>query len=319
MLSQGPVTAELERELAQYLNKNFALFTGNGSQAQALILMAKGVGPGSEVILPSYVCHKVYSAIEITGATPVLTDIGDNWVMTPAEVKKAITSKTKAIILPHVYGINAWTEEFNDFGIPVLEDICQSLGHNNAAFRTGTYTPFAFTSFHGTKPMGAGEGGMMFVNDETLFHKILEIRESNPLITDGNELVAAVALSQFKRYNSILNRRKEIAEFFMNSINPELWQNMKMVSEKSMYFRFLLKSTRPFESIKQEFYKRGIHVRKGVDNLIHREIGLSDNLFPNSTRAYETTVSIPLLPQLTHDQLLSVTDAVEEIHRLTLI
>jgi perosamine synthetase len=302
MLSSGENTAELEKQLAAYLNKNHALMTGNGSQAQVLILMALGIGPGKEVILPSYVCDKVYKAVEITGAKPVLVDIGLNWLMEPNNVVPYLQKNTAAIILPHVYGYNAWQQGFEQFNVPIIEDICQSLGHNHLPFRTGTYTDFAFTSFHGTKPLAAGEGGMVFVNDEKVFGKLVQIRNSNPLFTKSTEMVASLALSQLNRYADVLKRRGEIAAFYNNNIESALTESSQDSLVQSMHFRYILKSNKDFEVIKAEYYKAGIHVRKGVDNLIHREIGLSDDTFPNSTNSYNTTVSIPLLPQLTQAQ-----------------
>lgn len=302
MLSSGDKTTQLEKQLAAYLNKKHALITGNGSQAEVLILLALGIGPGKEVILPSYVCNKVYKAVEITGAKPVLVDIGLNWLMEPSNVAPYLQKNTAAILLPHVYGYNGWQQNFEQFNVPIIEDICQSLGHNHLPFRTGTYTDFAFTSFHGTKPMAAGEGGMVFVNDEEVFAKIVQIRNTNPLFTKSTEMVASLALSQFNRYGDLLKRRDEIATFYNNNIEPTLTESSQDRLLKSMHFRYILKSNKDFDLIKAEYYKAGIHVRKGVDNLIHREIGLSDDAFPNSTNAYNTTVSIPLLPQLTQTQ-----------------
>lgn len=313
MLSSGSVTNNLEAYLAEYLQKKHALFTGNGSQAQTLLLLGMGVGLGDEVILPSYVCNKVYKAVEITGATPVLADIGDRWLMEPENVKPLISPRTAAIVLPHVYGLNGWSEKFREFNIPLIEDICQSLGHTNKNWRTGTYTDYAFTSFHGTKPLGAGEGGMLFINDSKLFEKILKIRRKNAMYTLGTEMVAATALSQFQRYDAILKRRREIADYYNQNLPEKLNREMKALTASSMNFRYILKSEKGFEHIKTTFMDRGIHVRKGVDNLIHREKGKEDLEFPNSTSAFESTISIPLLPQLSNEEVKYIVSVTNEL------
>jgi dTDP-4-amino-4,6-dideoxygalactose transaminase len=315
LLSSGENSAELEQELAKYLNKEHALFTGNGSQAQTLIMQAIGVGPGKEVILPTYVCSKVAKAVEILGAKPIIVDIGDSWLLEPQNVRNKINENTAAIILPHVYGFNAWSEDFLQWGIPVIEDICQSTGSNNANLRTGTYTDFAFTSFHGTKPLAAGEGGMLFVNDSNLFEKIKQIRKSNPLYTLGTEMASALALSIFKQYDKILAKRQEIANIYTANIDQSLVEHYKSGTLKSMSFRYILKSNGNFDAIRIAYLNEGIHVRKGVDSLVHREFKFADNEFPKSVKAFETTVSIPILPHLTAEQVNHIVETTNKLHK----
>lgn len=319
MLSSGSVTNKLEAFLAEYLQKKHSLFTGNGSQAQTLLLLGMGVGLGDEVILPSYVCNKVYKAVEITGATPVLADIGNRWTIEPEHVKPLINPRTAAIVLPHVYGLNGWAEKFMEFNVPVIEDICQSLGHSDKNARTGSYTGYAFTSFHGTKPVGAGEGGMLFINDSKQFEKILKIRRNNAMYTLGTEMAAATVLAQMQRYESILQRRREIAEYYNTNLPEALNRKMQNLTSSSMNFRYLLHSEKEFDSIKKAFIERGIHVRKGVDNLIHRETGREDAEFPNSTAAFEQTVSIPLLPQSSDEEIQYIVSVTNELFEKNII
>ncbi|MBS3912920.1 MAG: DegT/DnrJ/EryC1/StrS family aminotransferase [Bacteroidetes bacterium] len=308
LLSKAEGITAFEKKMAEHLNKKFALFTGNGSQAQALILMAMELAMDDEVILPSYVCKKVYDAVIFAGATPVLCDIGTDWLMTPEEVAQKISGKTRAIILPHVVGLNGWNADFNSFGIPVLEDICQSFSDQDGP---GTYTNFAFTSFHGTKPIAAGEGGMLFVNDENIYSKILKIRKEIPVFTVGNELTSAVANTLLERWNVILQRRKEIAELYHFHLPQRL--NMKFLKQKNATnFRYLLQSDKDFQSIRLAYLDKGIHVRQGIDNLIHRDIGLSDTEFPNSSFLFQTTVSIPILPQLKEEEIQHIISVTKE-------
>ena len=90
MLSNGVLMSKLELELAQYLNKKYAIFTGNGTQAQVLILKALGIGPGDEVILPTYVCDKVLKGILFVGATPVFCDVNGHWCLCSISSKNRI-------------------------------------------------------------------------------------------------------------------------------------------------------------------------------------------------------------------------------------
>lgn len=312
MLSRGENMLNLERNLGNYLNKKYALFTGNGTQAQMLILKSLGVGAGDEVILPTYVCDKVWKGVTSIGATPVLCDVGENGVMIQANIAEKITPKTKAIILVHIFGINAWSEDLRAFNIPIIEDICQSFGSIKPEHRTGTYTDYAFTSFHGTKAMGLGEGGMLFINDETEFASIKEIKSRLGFITSGTDMLAAMGNSQFSRYTTGLEIRNGIAEKYLSLIPEELNQWANSVRQNSMHFRYVLKSDKNWENIQQAYLQHGIHVRKGVDSLLHRQYELSDDHFPVATRLFNQAVSLPILPQLSEadtDKIISVTQS----------
>lgn len=318
MLSRAEEMQELENRMGKYLNKKHALFTGNGTQAQWLILMGMGIGPGDEVILPSYVCRKVYTAVKLTGATPVLCDIGKDWVMTIEKTKEKVSARTRAVLLPHVYGLNAWNDGFAELGVPVIEDICQSFGHLDKANCTGTHTGAAFVSFHGTKPIAGGEGGMLFVNGNGLFEKIQEIRSAHPFISFGSNTVAAGLLAQFDHYKEALRKRNAIAKRYNTELPDALNADQKRLTDSSMNFRYVLKSKKDFEKIRQKFMEKNIHVRKGVDNMIHRDEALEGD-FPNTETCFATSVSIPILPQMGDKEIQRVVEAVNGMYEQGLL
>jgi len=303
MLSKGTITISLEKEMATYLNKSFSLATGNGTQAMMLLLVGMGIGPGDEVILPSYVCDKVYFGVMRIGATPVLCDIGNQWVMTYDSVKKVVTDKTAAIILVHIFGINAWDKNFENLNIPIIEDLCQSFGHIDICNRTGSYSSFSFTSFHGTKCIQSGEGGMLFCEDEKVFNAIKEKLNTWPEITHYSDLQAASVLSILHRYENILSIRNSITKRFIDGFPKELIDKSKINSLNSMFFRFPLKWEIDFTTLQSDFNKEGIAIRKGVDSLIHRQLGISDAEFTETVNTYNSTVSIPILPQFSKSQI----------------
>lgn len=315
MLSRGEEVAALEAEMAGYFGKRFALFTGNGSQAQTLILGAMGTGPGDEVVLPTYVCHKVADAVKLTGATPVLCDVGEYWNATPETVSSVCTVRTTAVVLPHVNGINAWKPAFGELGVPVIEDICQCIGDNHLKGQAGTNTSWAFTSFHGTKCIGSGEGGMLLTDDEEQFKKVLTLRRENPLYTAGTELSAAIARAQLKRYADILERREEIARRYNTGLPETLTAAYRSLGTDSMKFRYLLKIRTSHMQARTAFAAAGIHVRQGIDHLIHRDMGLDDARFPNAVSLFSNTLSIPLLPQMTDEQVAHVITTINNLYK----
>jgi perosamine synthetase len=303
MLFKGTISIALEKQMANYLNKSFSLATGNGTQAMMLLLSGMGIGPGDEVILPSYVCDKVYFGVIRLGARPVLCDIGNQWVMTYDSVKKVVSDKTAAIILVHIFGINAWDNDFENLNIPIIEDLCQSFGHIDPFKRTGRYSRFSFTSFHGTKCIQSGEGGMLFCEDEQVFNTIKEKVHTWPEITHYSDLQAAPALAILNRYDDILSIRNTIASRFMDEFPKDLIDRSKIPSLNSMFFRFPLKWEMNFTILQTDFYKEGIAIRKGVDSLIHRQLEISDAEFTETVNTFKSTVSIPILPQLRKSQI----------------
>lgn len=298
MLSYDAISKSLETEMAAYLNKNYALQTGNGTQAQFILLKAMGIGPGDEVIIPTYACDKVLKGILATGAKPVLCDVNPFWIMDEQTIYKHVNNKTKAIILVHIFGINAFKEELRDFNVPVIEDICQSFG-GTPKVRTGTQTGYAFTSFHGTKMLSSGEGGMLFVNEDYIFEKCVSIQKQFGLLSRGSDLGASILLKQFNRISENLSLREQILKRYLAELPEKLIARFKTVESRSNGYRFLLQTAGEYQLIKNEFEKAGIAIRKGVDSLIHTEHEASGKAFPNASELFKTTISIPILPQLT--------------------
>lgn len=314
LLSKGEKMREFEGALASYLNKKHAIFTGNGTQALQLILSALKIGKGDEVIMPTYVCDKVWKGIAATGATPVLCDVNEFGVMDENTVFPKISPKTKAMVLVHIFGINAWKPAWEKLAFPVIEDICQSFGHEIPALKTGIHSPYAFTSFHGTKCLALGEGGMLFSNNTEIFNQAVELKGRWGNITSGTEITGVLGLNIWKRYPEALCRRNAIAERYNAEIDNTLNSKQKALGSQSMNFRYLLSSTGDWDSIKSAFLKRGIQVRKGVDALVHRDQNIPDADFMVAVKKFNHAVSIPILPQMTEDEVGYVIGAVNELH-----
>ena len=260
-------------------------------------MKALGIGPGDEVIIPTYACDKVLKGILATGAKPILCDVNPYWVMDEQTICKHVNKKTKAIILVHIFGINAFKEELRHLQIPIIEDICQSFG-GTTKIRTGTHTGYAFTSFHGTKMLSSGEGGMLFVNEADIFEKCVTIQKQFGLLCRGSDLGASILLKQFNRISENLSLREQILKRYLSELPERLIARFKTVESISNGYRFLLQTAGEYQLIKNEFEAAGIAIRKGVDSLIHTKYEVTDQAFPNASELFNTTISIPILPQL---------------------
>jgi UDP-4-amino-4-deoxy-L-arabinose-oxoglutarate aminotransferase len=311
-ISKSNITIELENTIAKKINKNYVLATGNATQAQMLILMALGVGENDEVILPSYVCDKVLKAVLSIGAKPIICDVEKHFVITPNSVSRYITKKTKAIILVHIYGINAYDTGFDKFDVPIIEDLCHTFGKTLNGDLPGSNTDFAFTSFHGTKMLGAGEGGMLFLNNKELFDKVVQFKSTKGFFTSGNELISSLVIKQIDRFEENLKKRYDIAKFYNENLPKELTSLMLDVNGNTVYFKYILKTNKSFIGIKKKYEEKGIAVRQAVDNLNHRNLNLQSELYSQSEYFYNNTFSIPIYPHLTQSEMKYIVDVTNE-------
>src|SRR5437764_1320783 len=177
-LAQGPEVAALERELAARLGVQDAAAVASGSAALELALGALGVGAGDEVLIASYVCDALYHAVRRVGATPVLVDADAATLSLSAKDALARrTSRTRAVIVPHAFGLAADLEPFQALEVPVIEDCAQALGAELDDGRlAGSRGALAVCSFYATKMIAAGEGGAV-AGPAALIARVREARD----------------------------------------------------------------------------------------------------------------------------------------------
>lgn len=178
----GPDCAELEQSLARYCRVKHAIACASGSDALLLALIAFDVGPGDEVILPSFTFFATASAVARLGAKPVFADIQpDTFNIKPAAVQRLISHKTKAILPVHLYGQCADMQALVDLGmdrdLAVIEDAAQAIGAEHAGQRAGGMGDIGCFSFYPTKNLGGfGDGGLLTTNRDHLAEKLRLLR-----------------------------------------------------------------------------------------------------------------------------------------------
>jgi len=174
----GPEVAAFEAEFAAYCEAKQAIGVANGTDALTIALRAMGVGPGDDVVVPSYTFYASAEAIPPTGARPVFCDVDpDTGCVTPETVAAALTPHTKAVIAVHLYGNIAPIAEIEALGVPVLEDAAQAAGSRFAAGRPGTLGTAATFSFFPSKNLGCfGDGGAITTNDPEIADRCRMLR-----------------------------------------------------------------------------------------------------------------------------------------------
>ena len=307
MIAQGKNTQEFERTFGTWVGvEDGGVSVGSGAAALVLALSALGIGAGGDVILSTYLCPSVLEAILTTGATPVLCDVGPNWVVTAENMAKFITPNTKALIVAHMYGIFADVESFRQFGIPIIEDCAQAIDYKGKRKVSGDIAMF---SFHPTKCFTTGEGGMAVSANSDLVAMMRSIRDGfrNPssgrLFSPMSDISASLGRNQLSRYHDALDRRKDLALKYKSALEKALPGKLQYAPlGDSMFFRFPIKIPGGLGVYQDRFAQKNICVRRGVDSLLHRLMGSVDDNFKEAVRLFEMTVSLPIYPALTDEE-----------------
>src|SRR3954449_9687319 len=174
----GPEVAAFEREFAAYCGTAHAIGVANGTDALTIALGAMGVGPGDDVVVPSYTFYASAEAIPPTGARPVFCDVDpDTACVTPETVEAALTPRTKAVMTVDLFGNVAPSEEIAALGVPVLEDAAQAAGASRRGRRAGAFGAAATFSFFPSKNLGAfGDAGAVTTDDEAIADRARMLR-----------------------------------------------------------------------------------------------------------------------------------------------
>ena len=236
-VSQGPKVAEFEALIAARVGANHGVATTSCTTALHLALMAFGIGPGDEVICPSYSFVASANAVLYAGATPVFADIeGDTWNIDPSDIDKRVTPKTKAILVVHQVGLAADLDGLRSAapkGVAIVEDAACAIGSLYNGQPIGSHGNIACLSFHPRKTISLGEGGMVITNDVGVADHVRRLRSHGASVSDLDRhraqglvfeeygelgynyrmtnIQAAIGIEQLKRLDDLLTRRRAVA------------------------------------------------------------------------------------------------------------
>ncbi|NOR52574.1 MAG: hypothetical protein GQ536_00585 [Candidatus Aminicenantes bacterium] len=319
-LSQGPKVAEFERKLADFIGKKEAAAASSGSAALHLALLALDVKENEEVILPSFVCTAVLNAVHYTGAIPIIVDIEPlSFNISVDAVKRAITDKTRVIIVPHMFGCPAEIDKLSELGVPIIEDCAQSVGANFKGRMAGSFGLLSVFSFYATKILTTAEGGMVLSDSEDLISRIKDLRDYDKRDDyvlrynyKMNDMQASMGLNQLSFLERFVDRRKEIAaryfkEFKNCNFSLPVWNEGK----EHLYFRFVIKTRDGASGYLEKLQQKNVMCRRPVYIPLHIYLKLSG--FPKSTEACQRTISIPLYPSLAEKEIEKIIAVVKEI------
>ncbi|MFO7445244.1 MAG: DegT/DnrJ/EryC1/StrS family aminotransferase [Ignavibacteriaceae bacterium] len=352
----GPEVEKMEKSLSEYLGSKYALGVSSGTDALLLALMAAGIQPGDEVIVPTYSFFATAGVVSRLNAVPVLADNDPvTFNIDPAEIEKRITRKTKAIIPVHLYGQSADMGPIMEIAqrhkLIVIEDAAQAIGvQYEDGKKVGTIGDIGCYSFFPSKNLGCfGDGGLVVTDNDELYEKlhIMRVHGGKPKyyhkVIGGNfrldALQAAVISVKLPHLDSWSAKRRKNAEIYTQlfiqaglsgeegktSFNPK----NKVLLPKAIY-KDKAGSVKNYHIYNQYIIRveNRDDVRKYLtDNNISTEIyypipfhlqecfadlGYQKGDFPNSEFSADTSIALPIYPELTEEQLKYVVDKINE-------
>jgi perosamine synthetase len=221
-----------EKGFAKYLGVAHATSLPSCTSALHLALVSLGVGAGDEVIVPDATWIATSAPVSYVGATPVFADVDKNsWCLDAAAFESAITPRTKAVIVVHLYGnmadIDAIMDVARRHGIAIIEDAAEAIGSEYRGRKAGAFGDAATFSFHGSKTLTTGEGGMLVTSRDDLFARVLRLRDHGREAGDRlfvnqeiaykykmSALQAAFGLAQLERIEELVQRKREIFSWY---------------------------------------------------------------------------------------------------------
>ncbi|MFS0852505.1 DegT/DnrJ/EryC1/StrS family aminotransferase [Microbacterium sp. 179-I 3D4 NHS] len=333
MVAQGPEVAAFEKEFAgHFVEDRPVVAVNSGTSGLHLGLLAAGVGPGDEVIVPSFTFAATANAVALTGATPVFADIEpETFTLDPRAVEAAVTERTRGILPVHLYGHPARMAELGDVaakrGLALYEDAAQAHGAALNGRPVGTFGEMAMFSLYPTKNMTSGEGGMVVTADEETARRVRLLRNQGMERQYENELIgynarmtdihAAIGRVQLTKVDAWTESRRSNAAFLDANLTGVI---VPPVADgaRHVYHQYTIRVEEDrdgFARALKEEYSIGSGVYYPIPN--HRLPSLQQYApgldLPETERAAREAVSLPVHPSLSAEDLDRIVAAVNAL------
>jgi perosamine synthetase len=326
-----------ERSFADYVGVKHALATSSCTGALHLGLLALGLGPGDEVIVPELTWVATANAVAYTGADPVFADVEpDTWCLDPSSAETAITERTKAIACVHLYGHPSRLDVLQELaarnGVALVEDAAPAIGAEFRGRRVGAAGSFAAFSFQGAKLLVAGEGGILVTDDDDLYERARSLwdqgREPGGNFWIGrtgwkyklSNVQAALALAQLERADELIEAKRRIFGWYREglagipgiTVNAEApwarsicWMTSVLVGEDACLTR---------DELRAELAARNVDTRPVFPAISQYPIWRRrQEPQPTARRVGETGINLPSGVCLSREEVAYVCEAIREI------
>lgn len=333
MLAMGRRTAAFEEAWAAYCGVRHAILMANGTLAQEAVLRGLGIGPGDEVICPSFTFNATASVVLQVGARPVFVDVrAEDFCLDPDRVEAAVTPRTKAIMPVHLYGLMADMDPLvaiaERHGLTIIEDAAQAHGATYRGRRAGTFGPAMF-SLYATKNLMTGEGGFATTDDDALADRIRLYRnhgmrqryyhEALGTNFKPTDLAAALGLAQMERLDERTAQRRQNAARLTAGLRGYLTPGLPEGREH-VWHQYTMRFPGERDAVAAGLAERGVGTLVYYPVPVHRQAylqafvpGAAELDLPVTEQLAAEVLSIPVRPNLTEAELEAVIAAVREV------
>lgn len=346
-LTTGPKIEEFEQSVAAYVGARYAVAVANGTAALHAACFAAGIGPGDEVITTPITFAASANCVLYCGGTPVFADIDPRtYNIDPADIRRKLTSRTKAIIAVHLAGQPCDMDEIHKIArenhLIVIEDGAHALGSEYKGKKVGSLSDMTTFSFHPVKPITTGEGGMIMTDNEELYQRLLLFR-SHGITRDSSllkkndgpwyyeqqflgynyrmtDIQCALGISQMKKLDRFLTRRRELVQRYNEAfadyadiITP--YQLERTNSGWHLYIIQVLYHDRRevFEKLREAGIGVNVHYIPVYKHPYYQEHGYETVYCKNAEELYEHMISLPLYPLLSEEEQERVIECLKAI------
>jgi perosamine synthetase len=331
--SRGKFVEKFENEFAQYVGAKHATAVNSGTAALHLAMLALGIGPGDEVIVPTLTYVASVNAIAYVGATPVFVDsLRSTWQMDPEDVSRKLTNRTRAIMVVHLYGhvcdMDSLLGIARGHRLHLIEDCAEAFGSIYKNRHVGVFGDISAFSFFGNKTITTGEGGMVVTNESDLLDRVIHFkgqglaknREYWHNVIGYNyrmtNICAAIGLAQLEQANYFLQKKKQIAAWYKEFLRdlPVTFQSPKPEVIPSYWMVSILVKNSVVRDLLRDFLLlRGIETRPLFPPVHSMPIYPSpEKKFPVAQELSSRGLNLPSYPDLSEGDVKTISSHVRE-------
>ena len=326
-LARGPITKSFENEFARYIGAKHGLAVCNGTAAIHLALLAHRIGSGDKVVTTPFTFIASANPILYAGAKPIFVDIDrKTYNIDPAKVVEAIDSKTKAILVVHVFGVpcdmKAITELCEDHHLTLIEDACEAIGSTYDSKLVGSFSTSCF-SFYPNKPITTGEGGMLLTDSDEIARKVDALRNqgrlggswlSHELLGYNyrlSDIQAGVGLAQLRRIKSVLRRREKVAQLYSKLLQGSPVRPPITMRGRTWFTYVVEVESR--DEVAAKMNEKGIECKPYFPpvhlQIPYRALGFRASDFPVCEEVSSLVLALPFFTQMSRQEVESVVSA----------
>jgi len=346
-VSQGPKVAEFEDRFAEYVGVKYAVATTSCTTALHSAIVVSDIGPGDEVILPSLSFIATANSVVHAGATPVFVDVDpETCNIDPAKIEEAVTERTKAVMPVHQMGLPADLDSIGKIAerhnLKIIEDAACAIGSEYMGKKVGGYGNVTCFSFHPRKIITTGEGGIVVTNKPDVALRLRRFRHHGMSVSDierhladkvifetypeighnyrMTDVQAAIGIVQLRKLPLIIERRRQIAEFYNKRLNDIPCIRVPKIptyarhNYQSYWIELLGSAPVSRDILMERLLEKGVATRRGIMAIHMEKCYAKYKVFlPETERITKSTVLLPIYPSMSQQEQEEVVQYIREV------